>query len=704
MAISEQEEFEFRRRAEAERGTAAPQAAPAKKPATFLSTVGRGLYNLPMDTADTLKGAMQQFGPEGVVAKSVAHPIEAVHAAGDFANRAAGILTGGMQHLRDMSSPDAQGDAPRMDTSQYDKFAGDNYDKYGTKQNIYKTVGDHPLGPAIAAASILDPALRVAGIGDTVAGAVPAAVRGAASKIAAPLKTITGAEGRANATTDVMRNATNSGLTDERVAASAEAAAATDRAARASALAERARARGKSLTDRSAAAVADSAPPELAIGEAKHLSDMGDDLRTPAVAQQDTINTDMRAADEKYRTAMEQVASDRAAAGVGVSDNNTAKILIKRSKAAVDPDPVKRPSVGSTPADSAGGKLHNMLLDVLQPKEIPLSVNEAKRARQAGIEVNVAKDGSLSRTIKPDLKTVDDFRRFLGKVLDGKVEGYEAVNRIEAGNMYNGVAKVIDKYVGGASKPVQQNWAAGKRALTPFEKVRAGQAVVGTQAGTEAASVPAANIPGRMLSGGRDTVNQIAAVAGDAPVAATLRSQVQNAFASAKTADAAEALVRPGTRLGDAVNVDPDLSVATRDYIQRLRNAETSGVDAKTLAGRAATNMGRATKLDKAATGAQAKAVAATDSAREYQRELASLGLEEPKGVASKYTAMLNRAHQSGSINTDQYTKGLKLAASAEKDFAIKATRDRWMRRAALTAGVGTASALGADIAHVIGR
>lgn len=139
---------------------AATAPAPTAKPATFGSTLARAAYNTPMDLADTLKAGMQQFGPEGVVAQTVMHPIKAAEGVGDFAHKAADVLTGGLQHVRDMSSPDAQGDAPRMDTTSYDQF----HDKYLTKQGIYKQIGDHPVGTLLSAASILDPALRAGGV------------------------------------------------------------------------------------------------------------------------------------------------------------------------------------------------------------------------------------------------------------------------------------------------------------------------------------------------------------------------------------------------------------------------------------------------------------------------------------------------------------------------------------------------------------
>lgn len=663
--------------------------ATGSKPATALSTAGRALYNLPMDAAETAKGVMQQFGPEGLPAHVLMHPVQSWHdATVTLPDKIASVLGGAAQHVRDMSPADQQGTAPRMDTTAFDAAK----QQYGTKQAIYKAIGDHPLGPAMAVASLAVPALRGVGAADAVSDVAAPAINGlkglTQDKVITPLNRIATAERTGTAASDTMRADATARLTSAQTQASADAAAAADRASRASALAQQAKAQGRTLNTRSSAATAQATPPEPDIGTPAHLSDIGDSIRAPAMAQQDAINTDMRAADDKYRTAMQQVADDRAAAGVGVSDSPLAKAMIRQSKAIVSPDPVARPSVGSVPADSAGGKLHKMALDVLQPQPVALTDTQAAQATKAGIDVQTGADGSKYRVIKPDLKSVDDFRRYVGKVLNGQVEGYEAINRGEAQAMYGNLSKVIDKYVQGASKPVQQNWAAGKKALSPFENVRAGQAVVGTQAGTDIPSVPAANIPGRIAAGGRDTLKQAAAVSGDAPVAAAMRSQVQNAFSGVGDADKLNAMVKPGSKLGELVNTDSDLTAAVRDHIAQVQAANQQGQNATSLAQRSSSSMDRSAVLDKAATALQSTSEQATLKARSYQQELSSLSSAAPKQVGAKYLDVLKRAHADGTITTDQLNSGLSLASTAEKAFATKATRDAWVRQALTTAGV----------------
>lgn len=698
-------------RARAAADTSAPTNPPKQE--SFASSAGRALWNLPMDTADTLKNAMTQFGPDGVAAHVIMHPVQSWHdATVTLPDKAAAILGGAVQHVREMSPADQQGTAPKMDTADFDSKLAAAQQKFGTLHRAASTIADHPAGTALAAASVIDPALRVAGVDGglpavaaktigMVRDATPPAPAGitnlAASadrRVVQPAKRIVTAQRTAETAADTMRTATADSLLASQTQAQAAATTAADLSDRVSAIADTAKARSKALSDRSSTAAAQSAPPAPNVGDAAYLSDIGDSLRTPALANEDAINSGMRAADDKLRGAMQQVSTEQETKGIGVSDVPLAKAMIRQSRAVVSPDAVKRPAVGMVPADSAGAKLHQDFLNVMQPQQVPLSDAEAIKAFKAGVDVQTGADGQKFRTVKPSLENVEDFRRKVGQILNGDIEGYPAINKVQAQGMYGNLSKVIDKYVKGASAPVQANWRMGKQALAPFENARMGKTLVGTQAGTAGiASVPAASIPGRIVAGGRDTLKQAASVAGDAPVTAALRSQVQNILSTAKSGDAAEAMVHPGTILGDAVNTDNDLSAAVRDHIAKVRQAEMQGKAATDLTRRSATASSRGQMLDKAANALQTGAANAVAKARGYEQEISSLAVTEPRHVGAKYVNVLQRAHAEGSISTEQLNSGLQLAQKAEKAFALKETRDAWVRQALVTAGV---SALGA--------
>ena len=449
------------------------------------------------------------------------------------------------------------------------------------------------------------------------------------------------------------------------------------------------------LAKRGETAQAASVPPKPRIGNRAQLSDIGDVVRTPAKANEIAINAQMKQADETYRTAMNQVAADRAAAGVGVSDVKAAQEQIKQSKAIVTPSAGTRPNVGFVPADSAGAKLHKMALEVLEPKRIPITRAEAFKLGNQGVEVGFA-GGQHYRIIKPDLAAVDNFRRFVGKVQNGKIEGYEAINAVEAGNMYGNLSKIIDEYVAGASAPVQANWKAGKAALEPFEKVKAGKTLVGTQKGTDVEMVPASAIPGRMVGGGRDTFQQTTAVAGPEATSQALRSTVQNKLLDASgnpvTAAKANELLAPGTPLSDIVSRDPALSAEVRRYITQLQDAEMAGV--------------RATEFGKRATTAQAASGTAQTERVTLAAKLRDLRGETNLSEAfSKTDSIVMDLAKNNKITPAQQNAYLDIKAKADAAIKVaktaaerKTLRDSFIRNAGIAIGAGAVGVKAADI------
>jgi hypothetical protein len=681
---------------------AAPAPAPKPQDRTFLSTLGEAASNLPGDAVRAIQGVQSTA--------KLADPLNAgnvirggAQAAMGLTDKIAEVLGGGIQHIRDLSSPGSRGDAPAMGTTAFDKTVQGVHDNYLTKQGIYKQVAEHPVGTALAAASVVEPALRATGAGAKIADAVGTAAGGLASRVPTPvvdtLKTLTTAGRRAKAAAEGMRGEATAQVTDEARAAQEAADAARLRQNKAETLAATARTQRGTLDARRAAAAADATPPDLNVGTPASLTDIGTSVRAPAMAQESALNAQMRAADDKYRSAMQAVTAEREAKGVGVSDTPLAKALIKNSEAVVEPNPVKRPTVGREPMSSDGAKLHQEALDVLRPQQVELTDKEARAAAKAGIEVKTAPDGTLYRVVKPSFENVDNFRKKVGQVLSGDVEGYKTVNRDTATKLYNGLSNVLEQYTRGTSPAVQKAWREAKAGLAPFERVRAGKAVVGVQGGTAAPSVPAANIPGRIVAGGRDTVGQVAAVAGDAPVKAAVRSIVQNKLAGKSAADAASA-VAPGTTLHDIVTGDSDLHAAVQDYLTRQQKAATAGQQAKDLASRVKTSGNRASALDKAAEALNGTADKAAATARQREADLASLSIAKPHEVGAQYVKMLERAQAEGRISADEYKAGLQRAKSAEQDFKFKATRDKWLAAAAASMGVAKLGMSGAKLLH----
>lgn len=691
------------------------KAAPAvtAKPATFLSTAGRAAYNLPMDTAETLKGVM--MSPVAAV-KAVATR-EGREGVKSWMNNAADVLKGGVQHVREMSPEAYRGSAPVMDTGAYDKFAAETKDKYGTKAGIYKVVGDHPAGVALAAAALIDPALRAAQVDGGLVGATD---RGLATATAPVRKSLTAlkartvdpvtsrvnrvvtAERTGNAAAATMRDEAANAFKGGQTTAEQEAAALETRSADAAASATRGRRFAGTLAERRAAAAKAAIAPEPDFAPPHTLSELGDATRTPALAKQGEIEAEMKAAYDEHMANTKAIGEARANKGEGVGDGPVAKSFLQEVKERVSPDPISRKPVSSILDPKAGGAAHRRVLDVLSPTRHPIGADQVKRAAQQGHKVFTDPMGQNYIVTKPGIEALENLRREIGDTAHGRGEahGFGAVSQENARYLYKKLNDVMDEYAMGAHASAREAWRVGKQKLEDFEKIKAGQNVVGMQGATDTAAVPAANIPGRVLAGGRDTIQQTAAVAGQAPVNAIVRSQVQNAF-TGKSATEVESLLR-GTKLGDVVAADPELSERVASYTQRLKRSEAAGSTVTSLEKRAQVALQRSDRLAKRSSTTAERAAKAKEIARGYERNLADLEIAAPSDVGKQYTSMLERAHAANHIDTAKYQQGIKLAAQAEKAFKLKNSRDKWLRLAGYYAGLGAAGALGVDVVRTL--
>ena len=693
--------------AEIQAHTAPAQPTGAYKPSGWLDAITHGIGQLPNEAAN-LVGTSIATVPNFV--NAVVHPQETAAALGDTYNKAAALLGGAVQHIRNLSPSDNQGSAPTMDTQPFDTAVSNAQQQYGTTQGLQSTIANHPLLPAVAAAAILHPTLNATGAYDAAGSALAPvvdaasqlpAVRSAVSAVA-PIATragnIAASGGAVKAATGSMLDQGASVGAGNIAAVQAQADAQAAEAAQRSLLAQQAKARSDALAAQSTAAQAGAAAPTFQFGDTgpTYLSDIGNPVRDEGLAAQTGIESDMREADTKYRDAMNAVADEKASQGIGVSDTPEAKALIANSKSIVQPNPLTRPGVGNVPADSAGGKLHKMLLDVFDPPGQKLTLEEADTLKSQGIPVREEPNGTYSLPIKPSLQNVDDFRRLLGKIAGGNVRDYEGINTLEASQMRKDVASAMDSYANGTSAPVQANWAAGRQALAPFEEVGTGQAITGMQGSTGVPTVPAANLPGMIVGGGRDTVNQAAAVAGQAPVTTVLARQLHNAFLNADSYAGASKLVAPDTFLGDAIQGNDPLQAAVSDYLNRFKAADASGVQAKLLSQQSADAAQEASVHSKAADALMGKSSTTAAQIAGYQRQIADLQTANPKSIGSKYMDIITQAHKDGNITLDEYTKGSQLAATAEQAFKDRATRNLWITGALGAVGLHTPIGRGA--------
>jgi hypothetical protein len=251
---------------------------------------------------------------------------------------------------------------------------------------------------------------------------------------------------------------------------------------------------------------------------------------------------------------------------------------------------------------------------------------------------------------------------------------------------------VQDAYVGGLSKTVQDSYKAYKDRLSAWDATKVGQDLIGVQKGGGAAKVPSSKVLGNIVAGGRDTIQQAKALAGEAPVKEAVRSYVQHKVMGLDAAGIQKLIKDP--KFSEVLTTDPDLARGVTMHLNSVQRAEQAGTTATRLGEQAEASRARTAAYEKQADALMGGAKSAADRAKVRQRAIADLETLPPEKVGAEYERMLNEAHQRGDINLQQYKDGQKLAATAERDFKVKATRDAAIKGMLTTVGAGGAYAM----------
>lgn len=682
-----------------------PTRAPDKEKVD-ITTPGRAVYNAPGSLANIAADTIQ-FGANALV-----HPIQTARSLKQTGLEAIDVGKGALQHVRELSPEEYRGGAPAMDKTAANAVGAALKRDYGTLSRAANTIADDPGGAILTVTPAGRPlqAVKAAGRVGRV-GALKAMEAGAeagagaaalADKVAAPVTAVTRAERRGTGIAERTKIGSQQFLTAEQRAA-AEAEKATQRkAAQLRALAAKADRRNNTKLAEKARAEADAIAPELDVAEVRLPGDLGESARRSALKQEEGINTRMRAEDRKLRETMDAITREQEAKGTGVSDLPETRELVDASKKLIEYDPVGDPDIGKTMAPSVGGSLHSMVIERLTPQRLNIDADNVAAARRLGNTVYGDAETGFYRIIKPSMRDVDDLRREVGKIISGETTGFEALRAGEAQNLYDGLLKVQEAYSRGASKEVQKNWRLGLKAREGFEKIKTGRTLVGTQKGTDTHAVPSSQIPSRILAGGRESLDQAAAVAGVGPIRDIVASHVQYKLQGLDTADKVKKAIT-GTPLGEALAWDGTLESAVNTYLDKMRAAERSAAIATDAGERAAKAKARADlnrqiaeTLDKDAAKYGAKRL-------DLERELVDLNNASPKEALSEYESILSRAQASGRITTEQYEQGLKLAKRAEASFATAAKRKQFISRAALIMGLGVGGVATMGVPGLVG-
>jgi len=448
--------------------------------------------------------------------------------------------------------------------------------------------------------------------------------------------------------------------------------------------------------------------PEPKIGEFKTLSERGAPVKEAGVAERSKIYENQVAQDKVLRDAADLVAADNEAAGRFITDVPSAKELMGEVSGRLSPDPVKSPTATSLPSPEEA-KVLNAVQTAMRDRRVVLSDEEARAAIDAGIELQKVGDQYV-RTFKTSFEALDNLRRRLGESFNGVPTGFEGIPNHLARDMYGKVSRVLDDYVGSARAEVQANWKNGLQALEPYDNTRTGKALTATQGETGVAAVSPAEVPGRIISQGREGVQQLGTLVGDQVKKQFLRDEVQAALTKADGTpmdyDDAVKAVGPKSKLGDAIKADPEVDAAVRQHLQRLNDAKIAGVRAEGFAGFGQARVKKAEALEReaATTDTEAARLAteaekAKSEADSWSARLIELDRADPTEAIGSAKTIMREMRQSGRIDDAQYEKALSEIEKAAAAVAKGERRKNLITGALRTAGISAgAAALSASI------
>lgn len=461
--------------------------------------------------------------------------------------------------------------------------------------------------------------------------------------------------------------------------------------------------------------------PEPKIGEFKTLSERGAPVKEAGVAERSKIYENQVAQDKVLRDAADLVVADNEAAGRFITDVPSAKELFGEVSGRLKPDPATSPTATSLPTPEET-KVLTAVQSALKDRTVELTPAEARAAVEAGFEVKRVPMGPQGdvpaqadqvryvRTFKTSFEALDNLRRRLGESFNGVPTGFEGIPNHLARDMYSKVSRVLDDYVGSARAEVQANWKNGLQALEPYDNTRTGKALTATQGETGVAAVSPAEVPGRIISQGREGVQQLGTLVGDQVKKQFLRDEVQAALTKADGTpmdyDDAVKAVGPKSKLGDAIKADPEVDAAVRQHLQRLNDAKIAGVRAEGFAGFGQARVKKAEALEREAATTDTEAARLTKEAEKAKSEadswsarLIELDRADPTEAIGSAKTIMREMRQSGRIDDAQYEKALSEIEKAAAAVAKGERRKNLITGALRTAGISAgAAALGASI------
>jgi hypothetical protein len=438
----------------------------------------------------------------------------------------------------------------------------------------------------------------------------------------------------------------------------------------------------------------------IGIGQAQHLSEQGRPVQAEVMANANAAQKAKAAAFKNHQTAIDDLVKAQEDKGVYVNDLAETKALNKKHQDTLNPNPATAPTATSAP--SAGqARASKMVLDALKENKVELSAAKAAEAEALGYKVDIVPGGGTAanpvpdryfRTFKTKLGAVDELNRFANEASHAKdpVSGFEGISSNIWKDISTDLKGIQNAYTDGASQVQKDAYKAALANADRFLNGIGGDIAATTGSTTiQTPTLPASQIPGKIIAGGADVYNQFKAITNPVLARNFANNAVETAFLDPVTGmsidySTAAKMIKPGTQLGDIINEIPEIKTQVAQHMNTLSDARVNGVlaDELKLKGMA---LGKAqSKAEKTQTASAKVQAAAEESMVKFVNKANDFKSPEAikdKDVMPKARKFVQDLRDNGHITNDQLNKFNADISNAEKIVDFKTRRDAIVKK-----------------------
>ena len=462
----------------------------------------------------------------------------------------------------------------------------------------------------------------------------------------------------------------------------------------------------------------------IGIGQAQHLSEEGRPVQAEIMANANAAQKAKAEAFKNHQTAIDDVVKAQEDKGVYVNDLPETIAANEKYQDIVNPNSATAPTATSAPS-SGQTRAANMVLDALKENKVELSPAKAAEAKALGYQVDTVPGGGTAanpipdryfRTFKTSLGSIDELNRFANEAAyaKGPVSGFEGISS----NIWKDVSKdlkgIQNAYTDGLSQVQKDAYATALANADRFSNGIGGD-IAATTGSTkiQTPTLPASQIPGKIIAGGADVYNQFKAITNPVLARNFANNAVERAFLDPVTGmsvdySTAAKMIKPGTQLGDIINEIPEIKTQVDQHMNRLSDARVNGVLADELKLKG-TALGKVeSQAETAKTAAATKQAAAEKSMNEFVNKANDFKSPEAikdKDVMLEARKFVQNLRDNGNITNDQLNKFNADISNAEKIVDFKTRRDAIVKNIPKWLGIGGVGGYGVNAAlHKLGQ